>query len=205
MSLPLYLSFVMASLALLLLPGPNVAVIVASSMERGRAAGLWTVAGTSAAMVIQLTLVVLGMAALTVWLAEKFEWIRWAGVVYLVLLGVAAWRAGGGLDGGAAASAGVGSRGHWLRGFLVSLTNPKTLLFYGAFMPQFVTGSGSAAAELTLLAGTFVVMAVVVDSLWALLAARVRGILGVSARIRNRLTAVLLVGAAAGLAAVRRP
>lgn len=203
MSPGLYLSFLAASLALLLLPGPNVAIIVASSIERGRAAGLWTVAGTSAAMVVQLTFVVAGLSALAVWLADHFEWLRWAGVAYLVAIGIVAWRSGRS-DGASDEHAPESGERHWLRGFLVSLTNPKTLLFYGAFMPQFVTPEGDPVLQLAALAATFVVMAVVVDAGWALLAARVRSALALPARLRARITGGLLLGAAAGLAVVRR-
>lgn len=197
----LYLSFVAASLALLLLPGPNVAVIVASSLERGHAAGLWTVAGTSAAMLVQLSLVVAGLTALTVWFAEHFEWLRWAGVAYLAVLGLITWRSS---DASTTDNGVIGGERHWLRGFLVSLTNPKTLLFYGAFMPQFVTADGDPALQLAMLAATFVVMAVVVDAGWALLAARARNALDMPARLRARITGGLLICAATGLALVRR-
>jgi len=92
-----------------------------------------------------------------------------------------------------------------MRGFLVGLTNPKTLLFYGAFLPQFITPGPSAPDQLRLLAVTFLVVAVVLDGVWAILAGRLRALLGAHARLRNRLTGGLLVGAGLGLALARRP
>ncbi len=91
------------------------------------------------------------------------------------------------------------------RGFLVGLTNPKTLLFYGAFLPQFITPGPTASDQLLLLAVTFLVIAIVLDSVWALLADRLRALLVARVRLRNRLTGGLLVGAGVGLALARRP
>ena len=92
-----------------------------------------------------------------------------------------------------------------LRGFLVSLTNPKTLLFYGAFLPQFVAPGPEAAGDLVLLAATFVALACVLDSGWALLAGRLRGLAAMPARLRNRIGAAFYAGAGLGLAFARRP
>src|SRR3712207_7732150 len=93
MSIELYLAFVAASAALIALPGPNVALIVANSVAHGRRYGLLTVAGTSAAMVPQLALTVVGMTGALALLSHVFEWVRWAGVAYLARLGLQEWRA----------------------------------------------------------------------------------------------------------------
>ena len=92
------------------------------------------------------------------------------------------------------------------RGFLVSLTNPKTLLFYAAFLPPFVSAEqGPTTDQLLLLSGTFLAVAVLLDGAWALLASRLRFLLQARARLRNRLTGGLLMGAGVGLALARRP
>jgi threonine/homoserine/homoserine lactone efflux protein len=91
-----------------------------------------------------------------------------------------------------------------MRGFLVSLTNPKTLLFYGAFFPQFVRVEGSMLVQVGVLAGVFLVVAVVLDGGWAVLAGRARGLLASRGRLRNRMAGGLLVGAGVGLALARR-
>ena len=95
-------------------------------------------------------------------------------------------------------------RAIYLRGFLVSLTNPKTLLFYGAFLPQFVTPGADLAGQLALLCATFLAVAVTLDGAWALLAARFGRALAVNGRLRNRLTGALLLGAGVGLALARK-
>lgn len=92
MSIELYFAFVFAASALILAPGPNVALIVANSLAHGARYGLLTVAGTSAAMVVQLTIVVFGASALLAALADWFGALRWIGVAYLVWLGLRAWR-----------------------------------------------------------------------------------------------------------------
>lgn len=204
MSLDLYLAFVAASAILILIPGPNVALIVANSVAHGTRFGLLTVAGTSSAVVVHLALTVLGATAILNFLAASFDWLRWAGVVYLVWLGVRAWRAAPvDLAGTEAQARSV--RLIFARGFLVGLTNPKTLLFYGAFLPQFITPGPTVADQLLLLAVTFLVVAIVLDGVWAILAGRLCALLTTHARLRNRLTGGLLIGAGLGLALARRP
>ena len=164
-----------------------------------------TVAGTASAMVLQLALVVLGASALLGLLASVFDWLRWLGVAYLLWLGVRMWRAASSDLSGIAAEP-RSAAAIFTRGFLVSLTNPKTLLFYAAFLPQFVSAeAGAAADQLLLLSATFLVVAVLLDGAWALLASRLRFLLQARARLRNRLTGGLLIGAGVGLALARRP
>src|SRR5437879_8267772 len=93
MPLELYLAFIAATAVLMLIPGPNVALIVANSVAHGTRFGLLTVAATSSGVVVQLTLTVLGATALMNFLATSFDWLRWAGVAYLIWLGIATWRA----------------------------------------------------------------------------------------------------------------
>jgi len=203
MSLDLYLAFIAASAILILIPGPNVALIVANSVAHGTRFGLLTVAGTSSAVVVHLALTVLGATAILNFLAASFDWLRWAGVVYLVWLGVRAWRAPP-IDLAGTEAQARSVRLIFARGLLVGLTNPKTLLFYGAFLPQFITPGPTVADQLLLLAATFLVVAVVLDGLWAILAGRLRALLTAHARLRNRLTGGLLMGAGLGLALARR-
>lgn len=205
MPLDLYLAFVGASVLLIVVPGPNVALIVANSVAHGARYGLMTVAGTASAMVLQLALVVLGASALLGLLAGLFDWLRWLGVAYLLWLGLRTWRAAASDLSGIAAEP-RSAAAIVTRGFLVSLTNPKTLLFYAAFLPQFVSADrGAATDQLLLLSVTFLVVAVLLDAGWALLAGRLRFLMQARARLRNRLTGGLLMGAGVGLALARRP
>jgi threonine/homoserine/homoserine lactone efflux protein len=201
MSLSVYLTFVGASVGLVLLPGPNVALILATSLTRGVRAGLATVFGALLAMVLQLTLVVLGAGVLLTLSAAWFETLRWIGVAYLVVMAIQAWRA----RPSSAPERPVGTGRTMAKGFLVSLTNPKTLLFFGAFLPQFVEPGPNALGQLALLAATFVAISATIDSCWAVLAARLRRIAAMPERLRNRLGAGFFLGAGLGLALARRP
>jgi threonine/homoserine/homoserine lactone efflux protein len=201
MSPALFGAFVGASAILMLIPGPNVALIVANSLAYGARAGLATVAGTSAAMVVQLALVALGMTALIGALGQALEILRWLGVTYLLWLGARAWRAPAeDLSQTRARSPGRA----FGRGFLVSLTNPKTLAFYAAFLPQFLEPSASIGGQMAVLSVTFVATALVIDGGWAILAARARSLIARFGRLRNRITGAVLIGAAMGLALARR-
>lgn len=204
MSLDLYLAFVAATVVLILIPGPNVALIVANSIAYGPRHGILTVAGTSAAMVVQLALTVAGLSGLLAIMANWFEVLRWLGVAYLAYLGVMALRAPP-TDLSRVKTVPTSAARMFTRGFFVSLTNPKTLLFYSAFLPQFVSPDANAGAQLALLAATFLIIAIVLDSVWALLASRASSFLGVNGRVRNRVTGVFFFSAAVGLAVARKP
>ena len=203
MPLPLYLGFITASVVLMLIPGPNVSLIVANSIAYGTRYGLLTLAGTGAAMVLQLGLTVLGLAALLGAMAVWFEWLRWIGVVYLLWLGIRQWRAPP-LDLTRIPPLPRSIRSIALRGFLISLTNPKTLLFFGAFFPQFIAPDRPIGLQLVLLCGSFVVVAVTLNSGWAVAAGRVRHVLAMRGKLRNRLSGGLLIGAGVGLALAHR-
>jgi threonine/homoserine/homoserine lactone efflux protein len=198
----LLLAFAAAVVVLMLIPGPNVALIVGTSVSHGARFGLLTVAGTTAAMLVQLLCTGLGMGTLLGAFGHWFGVLRWIGVAYLCYLGVAQWRAKV-VDLSALRTAEASPRRVLLRALLVSLTNPKTLFFYGAFFPQFISPAHGLLGQLALLSLTFVLLALAIDSGWALLASRARGLLSRHARLRNRVSGGLLIGAGLGLAAAR--
>jgi threonine/homoserine/homoserine lactone efflux protein len=197
----LYLAFVAACILLMLFPGPNVTLIVANSMNYGVRFGLLTVIGTATAMAIQLGFTALGMTALLGAAGAWFGVLRWVGAAYLIYLGIAQWRA---------PRAEIGPlrpdpnrRKIFIRAFLVSFTNPKTLLFYGAFFPQFVTPGHNVAVQLAVLCGTFMILELIIDSGWATLAHQARHFIARNAKWRNRITGGALITAGIALAAVR--
>ena len=203
MPVSLYLGFVVASIVLILIPGPNVSLIVANSIAYGTRYGLLTVVGTSSAIVMQLALVALGLTATLDILAGWFEWIRWIGVAYLLYLGFRQWTATP-IDLTRIRPQPRSFRAIALRGFLISLTNPKTLLFYGAFFPQFLSPEAPIVPQVVLLSFSFLVIATALDGGWALLSGRVRGLLAIRGRLRNRLSGGFLMCAGIGLALARR-
>lgn len=200
----LYLAFAGAVALLMATPGPNVALIVANAVAYGPRYGLVTVAGTSVAIIVQLLLTAIGLTELLGTLGHWFEWMRWAGVAYLVYLGVAAWRAPV-VDLTRTKPEPKSARAIFTRALLVSLSNPKTLLFYGAFFPQFLESGRPLLPQVILLSATFLALAIVIDGSWAVLAGRARFLLAAHGRWRNRISGTLLLGAGLGLAMIRRP
>jgi threonine/homoserine/homoserine lactone efflux protein len=201
--LELYIGFVIASTVLILIPGPNVSLIVANSIAYGTRYGLLTVVGTSSAIALQLALTALGLTATLGVLAGWFEWIRWIGVGYLLYLGARQWTTAP-IDLTRTKPQPRSFKAIMLRGFAISLTNPKTLLFYGAFFPQFLKPNAPIVPQVALLSLTFFVIAAGLDSCWALLAGRLRGVLAMRGKLRNRLSGGLLIGAGIGLALAHR-
>lgn len=202
MSWQLYLAFVAAVATLIAIPGPNVALIVANSVAYGTRFGVLTVAGTSTAVLIILGLTALSLTAVLGTLAAWFEWIRWAGVAYLIWLGIRQWRAPA-ADLTRVSAQPRSVRSIFVRGFVVSLTNPKNYLFFSAFFPQFLTAGENLPAQMVLLSVTFYVVSTLLDGVWALAAGRVRGVLASRGTLRNRVSGGLLMGAGLGLALAR--
>src|SRR5206468_6094301 len=135
-------------------------------------------------------------------LGAWFDWIRWVGVGYLIFLGVQQWRAPP-ADLGAVRPQPRSVARIFGRAIAVSLTNPKTLLFYAAFFPQFVSPNAPAGPQFAVLAGLYLNVPLAIDSVWALTAARLRGALRTRARLPNRASGAVLIGAGVGLALAR--
>ena len=197
-----YPLFVLATALLILTPGPNVALIVANSVAYGARYGLLTVAGTSAAVLLHMGFVGFGLAKSLAVIGVMFQWVRWAGVAYLLYLGLHTWRARPVNLGGVGAEP-RSARGLMLRAFAVSLTNPKTMLFYGAFFPQFIAPDRAMAPQIWTMCATFLLVAILIDALWALAAAQARRLIAGHGRLRQRLSGGLLMAAGLGLALAR--
>lgn len=193
------LALVAATAVLVLIPGPNAALIVANSLKFGFRTGVYTALGTTVGVGLQLFLVVLGLAAVISIAADALTWIRWAGVAYLIYLGIRTWHEPTDDLGKVEAVPAM----FW-PGFLIAVLNPKTLLFNAAFIPQFVGAADAPVAQLWLVAAVFITVLFVGDVLWALFASAARDLLGRYANLRNRLTGMFLTAAGIGLALARR-
>lgn len=204
----LFAAFAAATAVLILIPGPNVLLIVSQSMRFGARAGLMTVAGTSFALSQQLAVTAFGLTSAMAVLAGGFEVLRWLGVAYLLYLGIQAFRERP-VDlaeaEAHAAATGRGRRWFW-QAFFVTWTNPKLLAFYVAFFPQFIDPALPAPPQLAAMCGAFLLIQAGLDCGYALLATRLRRRLADKrgARLRNRITGSFLVAAALGLALARR-
>lgn len=193
------LTLIAFTLALAAIPGPNVALIVAGSLTHGTRYGLATVAGTTLGVGLQLILVVTGLSALLALVADALVWMKWAGVLYLIYLGVKSLRSPAPDLLSITARPEHTARLFW-RGTMIAILNPKTLLFNAAFLPQFVSNSGNAALSLLVVAVVFLLTLSIADALWAILAGRARPYMLRFATVANRVTGGLFLIAAGGLA-----
>jgi threonine/homoserine/homoserine lactone efflux protein len=163
--------FTAAALALLLLPGPAVLYIVSRSVAQGRLAGLVSDVGIHAGTMVHVIAASLGLSALLMTSALAFAAVKYLGAAYLIWLGV---RKLLGKD-AAPAEASAPGRGGYLRllrdGFIVNLFNPKTALFFLAFLPQFADVSrGHVATQIAFLGLLFVALGLVTDGCYAIAA-----------------------------------
>lgn len=204
----LFAAYLLATAILILIPGPVVTLVIANSLAHGTRTGLASVAGSSAGTAVLVAAGAFGFSAILVLMADIFEWVRWAGVAYLVWLGFTHWRAVFAKDAPAVEQldAAPGRRGVFWQGFLIAVTNPKTIVFYIAFFPQFLDPALPSGPQLLAMSVGFVVLAMLLDGSYALLAGRMRPWLagGVRARVRSGITGTLLVGTGIGLALARR-
>jgi threonine/homoserine/homoserine lactone efflux protein len=165
---PLYLGFVAASFVLAVTPGPAVLYIVTRSLVQGRRTGLASVAGVALGNLGNAVAASIGLAAIFAVSALAFTVVKVAGALYLVWLGVQALR---GPHAAATRMPVAAAPARVFRdGFLVALLNPKTTIFFAAFLPQFMTSATPSAAETLALAVTFITIAAASDSAYALAA-----------------------------------
>ena len=202
MSIELYLAFVAASVALALLPGPIVTLVIANGLRHGTRAKLTNIAGVQAGVAIVIGIVAIGLTSLMATMGYWFDWVRFAGAAYLVWLGIRLIREP---VAGVEAEAPPPPRGgFFLQGFLVALSNPKLLVFFGAFIPQFVDLSQDHLSQVTLLGVTFMVIAALTDATYALLAGRVRRFFSARrTRTLSRVSGSFMIGGGIWLALTR--
>ncbi|PCJ23560.1 MAG: lysine transporter LysE [SAR86 cluster bacterium] len=203
MSIATLISFSLISIAFIAMPGPNVLIVVSTSLQAGKTRGLQTVAGTSCAMVLQLVIAAVGTSWLLTTVTEGLFWLKWCGVIYLFYLGFSALRKFYRHQSIVKPSA----AGSFSRGFWVSLTNPKTILFFSAFLPQFVSTDSSYMQQVAILSLCFWLIAAFIDCSYAVLAARVKWLLESRQienqklnRLQNGFSAILYIGAGSLLA-----
>src|SRR6201995_3321110 len=203
MSLQLYLAFVAACIALALLPGPVVTLVIANGLRYGTRAALTNIAGVQAGLAIVIGIVAVGLTSLMATLGYWFDWVRFAGAAYLVWLGIKLIRFP--VEGVKADAPPPPPRGgFFLQGFVVLLSNPKVLVFFGAFIPQFMDMSKDHVSQVTLLGVTFMVTAGITDAIYALLAGRARRFFSAGrTRLVSRISGGFMVGGGVWLALIR--
>lgn len=202
MSLQVYLAYVAACVALAILPGPIVTLVIANGLRYGTRAALTNIAGAQAGLVIVIAIIAVGLTSLMATMGYWFEWVRFAGAAYLVWLGIKLFRSTGALS--ATASPPPPRGGFFLQGFLVLLSNPKVLVFFGAFIPQFVDMQQDHLPQVALLGVTFTVIAALSDGTYALLAGRAGKLLSARrVRLVSRISGGFMIGGGIWLALTR--
>jgi threonine/homoserine/homoserine lactone efflux protein len=196
------ISFLLVSAVVIAVPGPNILVIVSTTLLAGKRRGLQTVVGTTLAMVIQLAIAALGTSLLLATISQGLVWLKWCGVFYLLFLGVNSLHAFYTRKKSARSSAAASMQ----RGFWVSLTNPKTILFFSAFLPQFASVESAYLPQIAILSACFLFLAVIMDSCYVLLAAKLKWLLASRDidRISNGVSGTLFLGAGGLLAVTNR-
>ncbi|HZQ02877.1 MAG TPA: LysE family translocator [Gaiellaceae bacterium] len=198
--------FAAAALALAVVPGPAVAYVVARSVEHGRRAGLLSVLGVSTGGLVHVAAATAGLSALLASSASAFTVVKLAGAAYLITIGLLRLLGRG--EDAAADVAPVRCGRVYVQGVIVNVLNPKTALFFLAFLPQFVSPHRwPVAAQVSLLGCLFVLIAAASDSVYALTAAALAGRMRAGsrvARLKRFLTGGIFVALGATAAAAKR-
>ncbi len=175
MSFDLWLTFVAASTALLLIPGPTILLVLSYALSQGRAVAVATAAGVAFGDFVAMTASLLGLGAIVLASATAFTVLKWAGAAYLVWLGVKMVRSAKTAQAGALVDApAIGARGVFSHAAAVTALNPKSIGFFIAFVPQFIDPARPLALQFSILIGTFVGLAAFNAMAYALLADRLR-------------------------------
>jgi homoserine/homoserine lactone efflux protein len=202
MNWQLFSAFLVITMVLVLTPGPIVTLVIATGASKGVRAALVTVAGTSTGNAVLLAAIAVGLGWVLNHAVQVFEILRWLGAAYLIFLGIQAWR------GAARAEAEPSSdRAQFGRGFLVALSNPKTIAFFTAFLPQFVDPSLPVERQLLVMCVVTVLLASATDSAWAIAAGLGRAWFMQAPRKKflGRLSGLVLIGGGVWLSLARRP
>lgn len=196
------LAFTLAAIVIVVLPGPSVLFVIGRALSIGRVGALLSVVGNALGMFAQVLVIAAGLGAILERSVLALTIVKFAGAAFLVYLGVQAIR-----HRTRVSEVVVTSRSRWrslIEGVVVGVTNPKSVVFFVAVLPQFVeSASGSLPLQLVELGALFVTLALVCDSLWALGASAAREWFGRSPRRLSALGAsggVALIGLGVGLA-----
>ena len=197
------LPYILACVLFSVVPGPAVTVVVANSLAGGTRAGLLTILGTEIAMLVMVTIVAFGLEAVMTLVSEAFLVIKLVGAAYLIWIGWKMFSTSGHLNMEAAEK--LPTLRYLWQGAVVNLSNPKTLLFLGAFLPQFVDMSRPAFGQIMILGLIVMAVATASDCLYAVLAGQARQAL-TAARVRvvSKVSGVILMIGGAWLALLKK-
>jgi len=202
-----WLTFLGAAILIAVFPGPGAIQSMATGLTHGVRRGYWSIFGLETGLMLQLTLVAIGLGAAVANSIVVFNVIKWVGVAYLAYLAFRQWRTvssdlreqiGRSVDGG--------RTGLWVRGFLVNATNPKGLMFFLAVMPQFVVPTAPLMPQYATIGVTMIAVDLVVMGLYTGLASQLLGWLNSPRQqtVANRTFSGLFAATAVALSLLRR-
>jgi threonine/homoserine/homoserine lactone efflux protein len=202
MSIELFAAYLVACFVIVIVPGPTVTLIIANSLKHGSRAGLLNMAGTQLGLAVIIAVAGIGLSSVIAALGHWFEWLRLAGAAYLIWLGWKMFRAADTGDEAPQTQAPRG--GFFLQGVLVALSNPKTLLFFGAFFPQFLDPARDHVTQIAIMGATAMLFAAVSDSAYAVLSGRAGQALSRKrVRLLSRFGGSVMIGGGLWLASAR--
>ncbi|MGA9535562.1 MAG: LysE family translocator [Desulfobacterales bacterium] len=206
MNLETYGTFVIAAMIVLVIPGPTIILVISQSAGHGRRAVLPLAAGVTLGDFTAMALSLLGLGAVLAASAALFTILKWIGALYLIYLGIKLWRSNPTQQDLPSLSAAVSSRRFFASAYVVTALNPKSIVFFVAFLPQFVNHHAPIAFQLIVLGATFLILAALNASMYGLFAGRLRDVLQKEAALRwfNRCGGSALIGAGIFTAVVKQ-
>ena len=199
MSLELYAAYLVACLVIVLVPGPTITLVVATGIRHGARAALLNVAGTQLGLAVMIAIVGIGLTSLIEGMGHWFEWVRLIGAAYLIWMGVQMFRSSGKVDASGAPL--IPRGGFFLQGFLVAVSNPKALIFFGAFFPQFIDPTGNYPMQIMVMGVTAMIFGAGMDGAYALLAGRAgRMLTAHRVKLMSKISGGFLIGGGLWLA-----
>lgn len=197
------LAIAVAAALIAIVPGPTVSLIIANSVRAGSKAGLMNIAGTQLGLVLMICIVGFGLESIMAVMAEWFFVLKMVGAAYLVYLGYKMITSNGSFVTDEKTK--PPKIGYFWQGFFVLMANPKALLFYGAFIPQFVDPTGNAFYQTVVYGAVFMVVAGAIDAGYAIIAGRAAQLISTKRiRLAERVSGTMLIGGGLWMASLSK-
>ena len=201
-----WLAFAVAASVIILIPGPTVMMLVGYGLARGRGIALFTMPGVALGNLLAITLAFTGVGALLATSALLFTIVKWVGAAYLIWLGIGLWRAKPEAPGKRQPHHRQKPKRIFFHAFAITALNPKSIAFFMAFLPQFMSSDAALLPQYLILTLTWVAVSAIFDSIYALAAGTARETIQQPsiAKAVNRLGGSVMIGAGIAMAAMRR-
>ena len=206
MSIEMWIAFVIAAMIVLVIPGPTILLVISQSISHGRRAVVPLVTGVTLGDFTAMTLSLLGLGAILAASATLFSVLKFIGAVYLIFLGIKLWRSNPGQHEISLADTRASNSSLFKSTFVVTALNPKSIAFFVVFLPQFINPKSQTVLQLLILGTTFLLLASINATLYAVFAGHLRDTMK-SSKVRrwfNRGGGSVLIGAGIFTAVIQR-